>query len=859
MACLMSLVAILLLPTSFASLCDKYCEPFKPCFTRSSCKFFSKETQTFVSNRVGVGYSVCNELPLFCSDCYPDWQCAGSRTLTVSNMPKAECEASCAEYKSCFTNDACGYVANLPAQKWSGPYSFCNAADSACGSCFPDQPCQLRGWLESSVNVHPYDKAAAEAGDECQRCQRFSACWGAMACTEMSRGTYTDFYGRICIWREACGKARCSLTRGQCGLEASTAAVAQPLHDADHTALGLLVASGLLPKATCGTRFVSCGPAGGALRVTGLDLDIAPRLYTTLSQVDVELTALQSLTGLEFLRLPAEVHGDLELLQNLTQLRHLSVTGPGITGSMDALLYFPQLQFLSLRNTMVRGSIAALGRLTALEVLSIQGPSGASGVGNPSADHPSVRSAITGPVSSLHGLRALRCLNLQSIDVSGALEDMGTPSLQELRLRYLPLVVGSLGPSFKSLSTLMITDLPNVRVPLIALNNMTRLKILSLIGVPVTGSIQWGQGLGLEHLVIKDPVLTTEDQLDVPLTAVQQMHHLLTLDLVNANVHGDVESLADLSLEVLSLQAASSGHITGTLHDLLRIPLVSLQLQDCDVGGPMGILGNFLALWRLQLVNVPVYGSLHSTRGFSVLSVLFLSGLDLRGDLQPLAKFARSPRAPEVSITLRNMSITGSIPPLPGLIWHLDLQANRLFSSAPLAIDAPGLRLLNLKDNGITNGRVQHLNLSSEALVNLQGNELGCPLRSILGVTVLAGPCTENAMVFVVLLLIAVFVFMVSAGLFHKRGDIQAPNATSSCTRRLQFLGFIVLCRCISVADLATDFAGNAAMFQDIASEPFCGHATIYWRSFAGHSWTDDVFDSQVHVFLFSPSAWETL
>ena len=849
----MSLAIMLLLPTSFASLCDKYCEPFKMCFTRQSCKFYLKETRQFFGP-----FERCNPHALRCLDCYPHWPCADNRTLAISNMPEAECEGSCAEYKSCFTNDACAYVANIPDQKWSGPYKFCNAVNSACGSCFPDSPCQLTSLIETSVNIHPYDELAAEAGDLCKRCERFRACWGGMACTETARRrSRFGFYARLCGWESTCQMCRPPI---ECRLYgASTAAVAQALHDTDRTVLELLVASRLLPTATCGTKSVSCGPVGGALRVTSLDLETAARDNTKLS-LDVGLTVLQNLTGLTFLRSPGEVYGDLELLNSLTQLMHLSLIGPGITGSMNTLVLFPQLRFLSLRNTMVRGSIAALGQLTALEVLSIQGPSGASGPANPSSKHPSVRSAITGPVASLHGLRALRALNLQSIDVSGELEDMGRPSLQELRLLYLPYVVGSPGPSFKSLSTLMIKDLPNVRVPLIALNDMPRLKILSLTRVQVTGSVQGLQGLGLEHLVLNDPVPTTEDQLDVPLTAVQQMRHLFTLELVNANVHGDVKSLANLSLESLSLQATASGHITGTLHDLLRMPLATLRLQDCHVGGPLGILGNLRALCDLQLVNVPVYGSLHFIRGLPEFNWLFLSGLDLRGDLQPLTNFSDfSTKSHPVSITLRNMNINGSIPPLPRHIKYLDLQANRLFSSTPIVIDAPNLQFLNLKDNGITNGLVQHLNLSSEAVVNLHDNYLGCPLRIFHGVTVLARPCTENAVVFVVLLLVAIFLLMVSAWFLNKHSDVRIPEANSPWTARLRFLGFIILCRCISVADLATDFAGNAVMFQDIASEPSCGHAEIYWRQSrtglgfgVGPAVADDFFDSQVHFFLFT-------
>ena len=872
MTCLMYLIGLLLLPKSFVTsmtLCDKYCNRFRVCFTKPSCRFFSKDTQQWVGpydrcNRDVQGFSL---LP--CLNCFPHWPCGSTAAVVapapaaavVLNPSKAECEASCAEYRSCFTDDACAYVANVPAQKWSGPYSFCNAI-GACGSCFPDQPCQMRGWLDSHINAHPSDKLAG-----CEGCLRFRVCLGALACTETSRGRWA---GRgfsplspPCRWLPVCH--RCGLSKADCELyPALTAAITSPLHDTDETALRLLIASQLLQTAACGTRFVSCGPVGGAMRVTGLDLDEAASSYRSGYVLQGGLTLLQNLTGLTFLRLPAEFHGYLGLLHNLTQLTHLSLTGPSITGSLDDLLHFPQLTYLSLRNTMVRGSIAALGRLKALEVLNIQGPS--AFIGNPSAGNPLVHSAIMGPLGSLRGLHALRCLNLQSVAVSGALEDLARPSLQEVMLVYLALVGGSLGPSFKNLSTLIIKDLPRGQVPLTALNDMPHLKVLALVRVQVTGSISRVQGFGLEHLTIRDAVHVTQNQVDIPLTAVQEMHHLFTLSLANANVHGDVEALAHLSLEELVLEAASSGHITGTLHDLRRMPLERLQLKDCDVGGPLGILGNHQGLTHLGLMNVPVYGSLHFMTGLPILARLMLSGLDFRGDLQPLAfplPTFRQKFLPDnsLSVYLKNMSIAGSIPPLPRFIRHLDLEDNSLFSSAPVVMDAPGLRVLNLKTNRLTNGRVQHLNLSSEALVNLYDNHLRCPLPHVHGVTVLAAPCAENAVLFLLLLLAAILVLTGLAASLQKHGDLQVPNSTSSFRSCASFVAFLVICRCLTMADLATDLAGNASMLQASVVQPTCQHAYFYWDNARmsdahGTGWqTTDVDDLQVHVFHFSTPA----
>ena len=394
---------------------------------------------------------------------------------------------------------------------------------------------------------------------------------------------------------------------------------------------------------------------------------------------------------------------------------------------------------------------------------------------------------------------------------------------------------------------------------------MPHLKVLALVGVQVTGSIPRVQGFGLEHLTIRDPVHVTENQVDIPLTALQEMRHLFTLDLANANVRGDVEALAHLSLEELALEATSSGHITGTLHDLLGMPLETLQLKDCDVGGPLGILGNHQMLLQLGLVNVPVYGSLHFMTGLPVLAKLMLSGVDFRGDLQPLAFLFPSFRQfmPDhlLSVFLRNMSITGSIPPLPRFIKHLDLEGNSLFSSAPLVMDAPGLQILNLKNNGFTNGQVQHLNLSSEALVILYDNHLQCPVPHIHGVTVLAEHCAEHVVLFLLLLLMAILVLIAIAGSLHMRGDLQALDSTSSFRSRASFVAFVAICRCVALADLATDFAGNASMLQASATEPTCEHASFYWDtarmpdSIRSPWLTSDVGDLQVHVFHFSPPA----
>ena len=739
-----------------------------------------------------------------------------ARNANVNSSNATQCNASCDGYELCFSDEACAYVAYVPHKRWGGPYAFCNALDSpgGCEECFPDWPCRAG----AERNVYPAEALALETGDSCAG---YRHCLQAMGCTEYSAAAFTDLYRGICAGSEF--RAGC-VPLPECALPPSSqGAVTERLRATDAQALDRLVAAQWLPAADCGTSFVSCGATNGTLRVVGLDLDAAvPHRASDPQALKAGIAVLRGLTGLTFLRLPAGLHGDLEVLRALTKLTHLALTGPGITGSTDALLHFPRLRFVSLRQTSVTGPIAALARLTALEVLHLQGPGGRA---------PSVH----GPLSALRGLRALQCLNLRSVNVSGALEDVAEwTALREVRLSRTPLIEGSVG-ALTHLTTLVIEDVPKMRVALPALAGVAGLTVLWLDGVLVLGSLESLQGLPLQVLAVRNPVAPSH--VDAPLNAVQRAHFLWVLDLANANVHGDVGALSRLPVRVLSLQAASNGRISGSLKDLARLPLQHLELQDCGVGGPLGALGHMRHLTHLQLVNVSVYTSLYPAAGLPYLSTLFLSGLDFRGDLRPLANFTQRT---EMAVALRGMKIRSALPVLPPTIVALDLQGNCFFSSTPVVVDAPALRYLSLKDNHIgcgssttstaqQRGRVVGLlNLAPGSLVNLHGNALECPLPRLPTTALLADPCDENLKLLFVFLNGAVVVVLIVGFVFGNGADLKVPEPDEGRRVWLKFIAIILVVRMLTIGDVVTDLINGGQMFRAIAVEPSCAHMAMY-------------------------------
>ena len=201
----------------------------------------------------------------------------------------------------------------------------------------------------------------------------------------------------------------------------------QPLHHADQSALSLLETLRWIPRADCTSEFVSCGLVKGSARGMGLDIDHAAGSGYRVAPSEASIAVLQNLSGLAYLRLPAGLHGDLAVLHTLGQLTHLTLTGPGISGSPDALAHL-RLRFLALRGTRVSGSLSALRPSSDLELLHIEGGD------------------VQGHLSDLQGLRALESLLLVAVDVTGRIEELWkSPSPRELQLVHVPVRGSFLG------------------------------------------------------------------------------------------------------------------------------------------------------------------------------------------------------------------------------------------------------------------------------------------------------------------------------------------------------------------------------------------------------------------------------
>ena len=180
----------------------------------------------------------------------------------------------------------------------------------------------------------------------------------------------------------------------------------------DQIALSLLVSFRWIPQATCTSNFVSCGLVNESLGVIGLDIAAASQYWDSQGPpLESSIEVLQNMTALTFLRLPGGLHGNLEMPRSLEQLKHLYLSGQGITRSLNALNKFPRLKFLVLQATRVSGSLIALQQLLDLEVLYIKDGANHSG-------------DLQGHLSDLQALRSLECLWLSRVPIMGTVEEI---------------------------------------------------------------------------------------------------------------------------------------------------------------------------------------------------------------------------------------------------------------------------------------------------------------------------------------------------------------------------------------------------------------------------------------------------
>ena len=692
-----------------------------------------------------------------------------------------------------------------PDYIWSGPYTFCNniTAAGSCRQCFPEWSC----WPATTLNVFsaPIYQIYQTPSCDVDICRPFGWCFTSHSCTVYSGEKFLHYaYGKVCdVVVQRC--RRC-FPQWACNMPRSPPSQLPLL---DHTALSLLANFRWIPEATCSSEFVSCGVVNESLRVVGLDIDYASRYWDSRGPpVELSIEALQNISALTFLRLPRGLHGDLEMLRSLEQLTHLRLSGQGITGSLNTLNKFPRLKFLVLRSTSVGGSLVALQQLLGLEVLEISSP-----VSN-----------VQGHLSDLQELRALECLILDSSAITGSIEEISIlPSVQYFELIGLPEVQGSLSNSSWSLMFLRVARCPGVQVSLRSLKRMSNLTYLSLLETTVDGSLQELQNLELMVLHIAWP----EDlwAVKAPLRALQQMRSLFWLGLWMVDVQGSVATLADLCLTHLRLKPLDRHQVTGSVQYLRAMPLVVLNLNNCDIDGPMGVLGTLQAMELMAIVYTPIHGSLHALLGMSNLHRLTLRGLAIKGGLQSLS--SDLPFAAE-TVDLSYLGLTGSIPPLAPSIKALTLKGNRLYSSGPIKIRLPNTRYLDLSNNSITNGIIKDIYLQPGGSVNLLGNSFRCPIVLPDGTNLLFQDCHEDVVLLVIVISATVFAVGVVIWWMRKNTDITVPTDESSRSVWLRFILIISGTRLFGYADLITDIFANLSMLQDLDVTDECTPFNYY-------------------------------
>ena len=269
----------------------------------------------------------------------------------------------------------------------------------------------------------------------------------------------------------------------------------------------------------------------------------------------------------------------------------------------------------------------------------------------------------------------------------------------------------------------------------------------------------------------------------------------MVLGLLDVDVHGFVDALADLALISLCLQPLQRHRLAGHLQHLQRMPLQQLYLQDCDVEGPMGTLGTLPTVVLLTIRNARVRGSLHTLFGLTDPRIVRLAGLDLSEGLQPLSSdlsFAAQ------TVELTKLSISGTSPPLPSFITRLGL-------------------------NGITKGNLKGINLPPGSPVNLLQSSFTCPIVRPNGTTVLTEDCQEHVILLVILFGLAMLIVGAAGCVLRRNTDITVQNKDSAGAAWAMFV------LSISV-DLTTDIIANSFMLLSLNVEDVCTPFNHYER-----------------------------
>jgi len=491
------------------------------------------------------------------------------------------------------------------------------------------------------------------------------------------------------------------------------------------------------------------------------------------------LLPVSSLRNLEVLALPwNSLEGDISALRGLSLLTTLSLNENKLAGDLSSVSNLTLLQTLQLRGPPCLPSNPGTFTITGVLLYwcndtappggdpagEVEALPGTKMGGDMNSSEAAISNKITGPVSAIQNMTALKHVDLSFTDIDGSIDDAvrGTPLLEHLDvswsyiysrdglsslsdltgLQRLEAGMTGLAGNFSSLSGLTsLTHLDFDRNLLIGgnmsdLGALTKLRSLNLKTTNVTGdpnvvaAMTELTALGIIRLADPSceafsPVCGLYPQLSSDsLAKLPDLEHLVvenvqkgegagvdfrnlsklrTLSCRKCSAEGNLSELIgeDPDLEALHL---SGNPLHGDFSYLANFPeLSSLDLSSSVMDGPdLWPLQNLSKLTHLDLALSNVAGSLEPLRNLP-LNLLILDNNFLTGSVQPLRYLTKLRE-----LSLANNSLSGNIASFSGLVQltRLNAEENSLGGDVAALANLTKLRSLIIDGERVGSGMV---------------------------------------------------------------------------------------------------------------------------------------------------------
>lgn len=712
-------------------VCSSVCDACAACMTSGACDFFAD----------GVwegGYNGCNadsglSSCINCIPCFPNFSCEGAEQPAATNTEVL----LCADDPSGLFFESTDFSNCDEVLKEVGGDCTYDAGDLTANSEPPASP----GTHISLFCPKKCDKCSPAEEEVCEVCQACGPCYAAGACDTIQEGLYTG--GKLLS-----PFLRPHDTPSFCPWHVALLITSYKTDDNNTGYAGCNVDGGLSSCRNC----VYCFP--GDLSILSLTTK-----YTVALNCDASLNYKLLRTQPTFSsESPCGIDAELADLDK-----------PMHTDEESVLIALVELGILTHANCTDAGvickDVAEDGTMHVVSLTSDGGSHDSHDIGTslsglPELTHLSLRGQISILLDSLKDLKKLKVLDLDHGNASGNLESLASlTELIALRLNNNAKVSGSVESlaALTKLTEIGLSGLVKVIGSLASLKT-TRLTSIDARNTLLSGDLAQLATLGQDTVAY---VNFGNTRVSGSLAGLETLKNLQYLDLANADVGGNLQSLATLPLKMTYLDVSGT-EVTGSLADLAgQHKLGTIIVSRSTVTGTVSSLEALSGLARLDIATTSVQGSCKSLARHSELTYADLSHSQLEGPVDGLANLTKlktlvmanmslsGPLPPLATLTrlvrlvLAGNDFTGVIPSLPDTLQHLDLAGNRLYSSSDdmtvltegepptlslvLPADTKFLDLSSNKIKGALLAAWPDANFENHAVVNIRTNSFICP------------------------------------------------------------------------------------------------------------------------------------